>query len=78
MVIVVPCGSASLHLSQGKASKLHGVLVAEGNLPGYDNLLLQSFYPWRRIFRDLFVHDRTFGQLFSLRADDPQNHAVRV
>ncbi|GAB4822063.1 hypothetical protein N2152v2_009109 [Parachlorella kessleri] len=36
----------------------------------------QSFYPWRRIFRDLFVHDKTFGQLFSLRADDPQNHAV--
>ena len=36
----------------------------------------QFLYPWRRIFKELFVHDRAFGQLYCLREPNPQEQHV--
>lgn len=35
-------------------------------------------YPWRRIFRDIFRHDRKHGQLYSLRHRDSNGRPVVV
>ena len=38
----------------------------------------QVMYPWRRIFKDLFRHDRKHGQLYSLRHRDSNGRPVVV
>lgn len=38
----------------------------------------QVMYPWRRIFRDIFRHDRKHGQLYSLRHRDSNGRPVVV
>lgn len=35
-------------------------------------------YPWRRIFKALFLHDRVHGQLYSLRQRDGRGFPVVV
>jgi hypothetical protein len=41
-------------------------------------LCVQAMYPWRRIFKGLFQHDRTHGQLYSMRQRDTRGRPVVV
>lgn len=31
----------------------------------------QALYPWRRVLREMFHHDRQLGQAYVLRGTDP-------
>ncbi len=39
---------------------------------------VQAMYPWRRVFKGLFQHDRAHGQLYSMRRCDGRGRPVVV
>ena len=39
---------------------------------------VQAMYPWRRIFKGLFQHDRTHGQLYAMRQRDLRGRPLVV
>ena len=39
---------------------------------------MQVMYPWRRVFKSLFAHDRSRGHVYTLREKDTKGRPIEV